>query len=556
MERQPTLILQRAADGSVHLQYSGHSHYAPIPIPMHSHSHSHSHTHAHSHHTHSMHSYNQHQSLTSYGAKPQVEAQSFAHMSTPMSHSYSASSLMHPAPPFGSSLPTSLSAPIPVRRHTLPHIAYPEYGREEHDDAHSHYEGSIQSPASVQSPNERAFSEGEYDAPSSYSHNGMTSPFRGAAAVIESGPPYHVHQSRGHAQEGSDGSNSGWRTVAANVIDWSGRAHGGHSRDSSSGSNTSNLSNATAIGEPQSSAIPYAPAMARSHPDYPVTPRSGVSGTYYEHDMYDSAQIRSFNNVSSGYYEPAQSPNYVLSSSYPTQPYRASFGSPQAISPMTLFSSQHQIVPKSESLSPELSSYPNIWQSRGGDVHGLQEDDDKDSSVDDDTKSASPESSLPNTPAAVELALPPVVPSQPFPSDAARVASISPPPHVDFDIQISSTGNVRMPRSCRSTVPVPIPNLTKKSRGRRVPTKPAAVPAIGVGKSARTFTCSVDGCGKCFNRGEHLKRHIRSIHTDEKPHVCPVAKCGKTFSRHDNLCQHMRVHGKFSAPVDGGVSDY
>ncbi|KAG8775208.1 hypothetical protein FRC12_001605 [Ceratobasidium sp. 428] len=264
----------RAADGSVHLQYSNHPHYAhaPIPIPMHSH------THAHSHQTHSMHSYNQHQSLTSYGAKPQAEA---SYLSTPMSHSYSASSLMHPPAPFGSSLPTSLSAPIPIRRHTLPHIAYPEYGHEDHDDAHSQsYEGSIQSPASVQSPNDRAFSEGEYDAPSSYSHNGMTSPFRGAAAVIE--PPYHVHQPRGHAQEGSDGSNSGWRTVAANVIDWSGRAHGGgHSRDSSSGSNASNMSNATAIGEPQHSVIPYAPPMARSHPDYPVTPRSGVPGSSY-----------------------------------------------------------------------------------------------------------------------------------------------------------------------------------------------------------------------------------------------------------------------------------
>ncbi|KAG8711542.1 hypothetical protein FRC08_015762 [Ceratobasidium sp. 394] len=528
----------RAADGSVHVQYS--THYAPIPIPMHSHS-----------------TYNQHQSLTSYGAKPHADTQSFAHMSAPMSHSYSTSSLMHPPAPFGSSLPTSLSAPIPIRRHTLPHIAYPDYGREEYDDAHSQsYDGSVQSPASVQSPNERSFSEGEYEAPN-YSHAGVTSPFRGAAAVIESGPAYHVPQPRGHAQEGSDGSNSGWRTVAANVIDWSGRAHGGgHSRDSSSGSTASNMSNATTIAEAQPSTIPYAPAIARPHSDYPVTPRSGVPGTYYEHDMYDHAQIRSFNHVSSGYYEPAQSPNYVLSSSYPLQPYRASFGSPQAISPMTLFASQQQVVPKSESLSPELSSYPTMWQSRGGDAHCLQEDDDKDSSVDDgDTKSAS-ESSLPNTPAAVELALPPVVPSQPFPSDAARVASISPPPHVDFDIQISSTGNVRMPRSCRSTVPVPIPNLTKKSRGRRVPTKPVVAPVTGIGKSARTFTCSVDGCGKCFNRGEHLKRHIRSIHTDEKPHVCPVAKCGKTFSRHDNLCQHMRVHGKFSAPVDGGVSDF
>jgi hypothetical protein len=32
----------------------------------------------------------------------------------------------------------------------------------------------------------------------------------------------------------------------------------------------------------------------------------------------------------------------------------------------------------------------------------------------------------------------------------------------------------------------------------------------------RAYVCRVNGCGKCFQRGEHLKRHIRSIHTNEK----------------------------------------
>lgn len=50
---------------------------------------------------------------------------------------------------------------------------------------------------------------------------------------------------------------------------------------------------------------------------------------------------------------------------------------------MTLFGAQHHVVPKSESLSPELPSYASMWQTRGGDPNGLQEDDDKDSSVDD-----------------------------------------------------------------------------------------------------------------------------------------------------------------------------
>ena len=33
---------------------------------------------------------------------------------------------------------------------------------------------------------------------------------------------------------------------------------------------------------------------------------------------------------------------------------------------------------------------------------------------------------------------------------------------------------------------------------------------------ARSYVCRVNGCGKCFQRGEHLKRHVRSIHTNEK----------------------------------------
>ena len=79
--------------------------------------------------------------------------------------------------------------------------------------------------------------------------------------------------------------------------------------------------------------------------------------------------------------------------------------------------------------------------------------------------------------------------------------------------------------------PIPVPNLTKKSRGRRVPTassqdlRKAAVvhdPYVGASsrnrgsKGSRSHMCKVPGCGKCFARGEHLKRHVRSIHTHEK----------------------------------------
>ncbi|CAE7060104.1 unnamed protein product [Rhizoctonia solani] len=108
------------------------------------------------------------------------------------------------------------------------------------------------------------------------------------------------------------------------------------------------------------------------------------------------------------------------------------------------------------------------------------------------------------------------------------------------------------PQRSRTAAPVPVEGLTKKSRGRRVPT---AVPTVADGdvvfqagkdgeKMTRMFACTVDGCGKCFHRGEHLKRHIRSIHTNERPHSCPEPDCLKTFSRHDNLIQHMKTHGR------------
>lgn len=109
--------------------------------------------------------------------------------------------------------------------------------------------------------------------------------------------------------------------------------------------------------------------------------------------------------------------------------------------------------------------------------------------------------------------------------------------------------------------PVPVPNLIKKSRGRRVPTE-AETDELNGGPSSKTrmFRCDVLGCGKCFLRGEHLKRHIRSIHTHEKrlsgsfvstsglasnaiiAYKCVVPSCAKHFSRRDNLVQHLKIH--------------
>ncbi|KAH9909329.1 hypothetical protein F4778DRAFT_776480 [Xylariomycetidae sp. FL2044] len=55
----------------------------------------------------------------------------------------------------------------------------------------------------------------------------------------------------------------------------------------------------------------------------------------------------------------------------------------------------------------------------------------------------------------------------------------------------------------------------------------------------KTFICEL--CNRRFRRQEHLKRHYRSLHTQDKPFEC--ADCGKKFSRSDNLAQHARTHG-------------
>jgi hypothetical protein len=100
------------------------------------------------------------------------------------------------------------------------------------------------------------------------------------------------------------------------------------------------------------------------------------------------------------------------------------------------------------------------------------------------------------------------------------------PPHTrsrrTSSVSVSSgSGSVRAARSSRLGAPVPVPNLTKKSRGRRVPTAPVFIVQGGVQKNMRMYRCTVEGCYKCFARGEHLKRHVRSIHTNEKRECLP-----------------------------------
>jgi uncharacterized Zn-finger protein len=60
-----------------------------------------------------------------------------------------------------------------------------------------------------------------------------------------------------------------------------------------------------------------------------------------------------------------------------------------------------------------------------------------------------------------------------------------------------------------SPLPSPPQKATGKSRGRRMSNKPTK-------PGTKSFECTYAGCGRVFKRSEHLKRHIRSIHTLER----------------------------------------
>lgn len=47
-------------------------------------------------------------------------------------------------------------------------------------------------------------------------------------------------------------------------------------------------------------------------------------------------------------------------------------------------------------------------------------------------------------------------------------------------------------------------------------------------------------CAKRFTRSNDLKRHVRRVHSDERPYACGV--CGKGFATKDELNRHEKVH--------------
>ncbi|GKZ77115.1 hypothetical protein AnigIFM56816_009914 [Aspergillus niger] len=92
--------------------------------------------------------------------------------------------------------------------------------------------------------------------------------------------------------------------------------------------------------------------------------------------------------------------------------------------------------------------------------------------------------------------------------------------------------------SCASEAPAAPVSVNRRGRKQSLTDDPS-----------KTFVCTL--CSRRFRRQEHLKRHYRSLHTQDKPFECN--ECGKKFSRSDNLAQHARTHAGGSVVM--GVID-
>jgi 5-methylcytosine-specific restriction endonuclease McrA len=109
--------------------------------------------------------------------------------------------------------------------------------------------------------------------------------------------------------------------------------------------------------------------------------------------------------------------------------------------------------------------------------------------------------------------------------EASETHQASAAPSQSGSSENASSGNMATSGSDAGIHPAPVNRRGRKQSLTEDPSK--------------TFVC--DLCNRRFRRQEHLKRHYRSLHTQEKPFECH--DCGKKFSRSDNLSQHARTHG-------------
>ncbi|KAL4973946.1 hypothetical protein BDW66DRAFT_93928 [Aspergillus desertorum] len=129
--------------------------------------------------------------------------------------------------------------------------------------------------------------------------------------------------------------------------------------------------------------------------------------------------------------------------------------------------------------------------------------------------------------------------------DSDAFTGVQPPMPVDCTVEPA----VRDRADCQARQ-----NSVVSASGSETTSAPVSVNRRGRKQSltddpSKTFVCNL--CSRRFRRQEHLKRHYRSLHTQDKPFEC--GECGKKFSRSDNLAQHARTHAATTSVVMGVI---
>ncbi|CAH6719762.1 hypothetical protein CLIB1444_02S15940 [[Candida] jaroonii] len=106
--------------------------------------------------------------------------------------------------------------------------------------------------------------------------------------------------------------------------------------------------------------------------------------------------------------------------------------------------------------------------------------------------------------------------------------------------EIIENEEVEKPQEVKEVQKIEVVDSVPFHNGRVLKNQPIVIPPQEEGKP---FTCP--DCPKQFKRSEHLKRHIRSVHSNVRPFHCKY--CEKQFSRSDNLAQHLKTHYRINA---------
>ncbi|KAI6707963.1 hypothetical protein JHW43_009508 [Diplocarpon mali] len=134
----------------------------------------------------------------------------------------------------------------------------------------------------------------------------------------------------------------------------------------------------------------------------------------------------------------------------------------------------------------------------------------------------------------------------PTPPPTRRLEASTPPrnPHYQASPSESVASSPSPSPSSRPKAPQEKASRLVRKRAKRELRGEDFLPDGMTREQSATEVCNHPGCKGKFQRKEHLKRHINTVHKITK--TVPCEFCGKEFGRNDNLKAHTLLHGQLS----------